>query len=89
MVAGLDRQATYAKLAEATLAINAGCPFIGSEAVTAGQLTKYALSSRFVAIHPDVYLPRGTVPTAKRRTIARVVLRVLVVSTLPAEPTAT
>ena len=30
VVAGLDRQATYAKLAEATLAINAGCPFVGS-----------------------------------------------------------
>ena len=30
VVAGLDRQATYAKLAEATLAINAGCPFIGT-----------------------------------------------------------
>jgi 4-nitrophenyl phosphatase len=30
VVAGLDRQATYAKLAEATLAINAGCPFVGT-----------------------------------------------------------
>lgn len=30
VVAGLDRNATYAKLAEATLAINAGCPFIGT-----------------------------------------------------------
>jgi 4-nitrophenyl phosphatase len=30
VVAGLDRTATYAKLAEATLAIGRGCPFIGS-----------------------------------------------------------
>jgi 4-nitrophenyl phosphatase len=30
VVAGLDRNATYAKLAEAVLAINAGCPFIGT-----------------------------------------------------------
>jgi 4-nitrophenyl phosphatase len=30
VVAGLDRTLTYAKLAEATLAIGRGCPFIGS-----------------------------------------------------------
>ena len=30
VVAGLDRNATYAKLAEAALAINAGCPFVGT-----------------------------------------------------------
>jgi hypothetical protein len=37
-----------------------GRPFIGSEAVASGRLTKYALHSRYAAIHPDVYLPRGT-----------------------------
>ncbi|MBV9640362.1 MAG: hypothetical protein JO330_12495 [Mycobacteriaceae bacterium] len=31
-------------------------PFIGSEAVAAGQLTPYALRSRFKAIYPDVYI---------------------------------
>jgi 4-nitrophenyl phosphatase len=30
VVAGLDRQATYARLAEATLAIRRGCPFIAT-----------------------------------------------------------
>mgnify|MGYP001767187777 CR=1 FL=1 len=30
VVAGLDRTLTYAKLAEATLAIGRGCPFVGS-----------------------------------------------------------
>lgn len=44
-----------------------GEPFLGSEAVAAGRSTKYALSSRFVAIHPDVYVPRGTALTAVPR----------------------
>ena len=38
--------------------------FIGSEALAAGRLTPYALRSRFVAIHPDVYLPRDEELTA-------------------------
>lgn len=42
-------------------------PFLGSEAVAAARLTKYALSSRFVAIHHDVYVPRGTQLTAVLR----------------------
>jgi hypothetical protein len=32
-----------------------GEPFMGSEAVASGQLTPYALRSRFVALHHDVY----------------------------------
>lgn len=47
-----------------------GKPFIGSEAVAAARLTKYALSSRFVAIHHDVYVPRGTRLTAVLRAEA-------------------
>ncbi|MEB3030376.1 hypothetical protein [[Mycobacterium] nativiensis] len=47
-----------------------GAPFIGSEAVAAARLTKYALSSRFVAIHPDVYVPRSTRLTAVLRAKA-------------------
>ncbi|WP_420108263.1 hypothetical protein [Mycolicibacter arupensis] len=35
-------------------------PFIGSEAVAGKRVSKYTLSSRFVAVHPDVYIPRGT-----------------------------
>lgn len=45
-------------------------PFLGSEAVAAARLTKYALSSRFVALHPDVYVPRGTQLTAVLRAKA-------------------
>lgn len=46
-------------------------PFIGSEAVAAGLVTKYALrSSRFLAMHPDVYVPTGTEPTAALRAHA-------------------
>ena len=33
-----------------------GEPFIGSEAVKSGALTRYQLRSRFVALHPDVYV---------------------------------
>ncbi|MCW2686187.1 MAG: hypothetical protein JWR37_1077 [Mycobacterium sp.] len=47
-----------------------GEPFIGSEAVASGRLTPYALRSRFVAIHPDVYAPKGTEPTAVIRARA-------------------
>lgn len=37
-----------------------GEPFVGSEAVRSGRLTAHALRTRYVAIHRDVYLPRGT-----------------------------
>lgn len=37
-----------------------GEPFIGSEAVASGRVTPYALRGRFVAIHRDVFVPRGT-----------------------------
>lgn len=45
-------------------------PFIASEAVASGIVTPYALRSRFVAIHPDVYLPAGTELTARSRARA-------------------
>jgi hypothetical protein len=35
-------------------------PFIGSEAVAAGDLTRYALRRDFVALHNDVYISKGT-----------------------------
>ncbi len=47
-----------------------GESFIGSEAVAARGLTKYVLSSRYTAIHPDVYLPRGSDITAVGRARA-------------------
>jgi hypothetical protein len=45
-------------------------PFIGSDAVASGRLTPYQLRSRFVALYPDVYLPRNTAPTASVRALA-------------------
>jgi hypothetical protein len=45
-------------------------PFIGSEAVTAGVLTRHALRRDFVALHQDVYLARGTAITPVLRAKA-------------------
>lgn len=45
-------------------------PFIGSEAVASGRVTPYALRSRHVAIHRDVFVPRGTDLTAVVRARA-------------------
>ena len=41
-----------------------GEPFIGSEALAAGTLTRHQLRTKFVAVHQDVYVPRGTRPNA-------------------------
>ncbi|WAJ47304.1 hypothetical protein OK015_13180 [Mycobacterium sp. Aquia_216] len=35
-------------------------PFLGSAALAAGELTRYHLRSRYVAVHRDVYIARGT-----------------------------
>lgn len=45
-------------------------PFIGSEAVAAGTLRPHQLRSRYRAVLPDVYAPRGTVLTQRERTEA-------------------
>lgn len=45
-------------------------PFIGSEALASGALTRYQLRSRFVALYPDVYVPPGTNLTAATRAHA-------------------
>ncbi|OBF72040.1 hypothetical protein A5750_17995 [Mycobacterium sp. 852002-51613_SCH5001154] len=45
-------------------------PFIGSEALASGALTRYRLRSRFVALHPDVYVERDTDLTAVTRAHA-------------------
>lgn len=45
-------------------------PFIGSEALAAGALTRHRLRTDFVAVHQDVYVPRGTRPTAIMRAKA-------------------
>lgn len=45
-------------------------PFLGSEAVTSGALTPYALRSRFVPIHRNIFIPRGAEITAVVRAKA-------------------
>ncbi|MGE2736289.1 hypothetical protein [Mycolicibacterium vaccae] len=45
-------------------------PFLGSEALAAGSVTRHALRTRFVAIHKDVYVLKGTRPTALDRAKA-------------------
>lgn len=45
-------------------------PFIGSEALATGTLTRYRLRSRFVALHPDVYVAHGRELTATTRACA-------------------
>jgi hypothetical protein len=47
-----------------------GAPFIGSEAVASGALTPYALRTRFMAIHRDVYVARDIELTAVVRAHA-------------------
>ena len=47
-----------------------GEPLIGSEALAAGTLTRHQLRSRFVAVHQDVYVEKGTLPTAVLRAKA-------------------
>lgn len=45
-------------------------PFIGSEAVSAGRISKYQLGRRFTAIHPDIYVPHDVVLTLDERALA-------------------
>jgi hypothetical protein len=45
-------------------------PFIGSEALAAGLLTRQQLRGRYKAIHPDVYAAKGVTLTAAARAIA-------------------
>jgi hypothetical protein len=47
-----------------------GEPFVGSEALASGRLTPYALRSRFVAVHRDVYIQANTPLTALTRAKA-------------------
>ncbi|MCG7610705.1 MULTISPECIES: endonuclease domain-containing protein [Mycobacterium] len=47
-----------------------GDPFVGSEAVASGVLTRHQLRTRFVAIHRDIYVAKGTRPTALLRAKA-------------------
>lgn len=42
-------------------------PFLGAEAVRAGLLRKHELRSKYTALFPGVYLPRGAEPTFEQR----------------------
>jgi hypothetical protein len=45
-------------------------PFIGSEALAAGELTRHELRTRYDAIHPDVYVAKPVSLTAATRAMA-------------------
>ena len=45
-------------------------PFIGSEAIAAGTLTRHALRRDFVALHQDVYVEKGADVTPRLRATA-------------------
>lgn len=45
-------------------------PFLGSEALAAGRMTRHALRSRYTAIHQDVYIARDVEVTATVRAKA-------------------
>lgn len=47
-----------------------GDPFVGSQALASGALTRHELRTRFRAIHRDIYIARDTRPTALLRAKA-------------------
>lgn len=47
-----------------------GDPFVGSEALASGALTRHELRTRFTSVHRDIYVARGTGPTALLRAKA-------------------
>jgi AbiEi antitoxin C-terminal domain len=47
-----------------------GGPFLGSEALADGRVTRNALRRQFVSLYPDVYVPRNVAVTAKVRAKA-------------------
>ncbi|WP_428340497.1 hypothetical protein [Mycobacterium sp.] len=45
-------------------------PFLGSEALASGRLTRHKLRANFAALHPDVYISRATELSAQTRARA-------------------
>jgi Arc/MetJ family transcription regulator len=45
-------------------------PFIGTEALAAGTVNRYQLSTRYTAVHRNVYVPVGAELTAKDKALA-------------------
>jgi hypothetical protein len=50
--------------------VEAGKPFIGSEALAAGELTRHQLRTRYRAAFPNVYFGRDVRPSLQQRTAA-------------------
>jgi hypothetical protein len=50
--------------------VDAGQPFIGSEALAAGELTRHQLRTRYRAAFPNVYFGRDVAPSLQQRTAA-------------------
>jgi hypothetical protein len=45
-------------------------PFIGSEALASGEVNWHQLRKRYCALFPGVYLPMGSQPSVRQRTVA-------------------
>ncbi|MFI5510199.1 endonuclease domain-containing protein [Mycobacterium sp. NPDC051804] len=45
-------------------------PFIGTEAIAAGTVNRYRLTTRYEAVHRNVYVPRGHVLTPVQKAVA-------------------
>ncbi len=47
-----------------------GEPFVGSEALARGAVSRHQLRTRYTAVFPNVYLPRRPEPTLEQRIAA-------------------
>src|ERR1700722_5934157 len=50
--------------------VDVGKPFVGSEALAAGELTRHQLRTRYRAALPDVYFARDVAPSLQQRAAA-------------------
>jgi hypothetical protein len=50
--------------------VDTGEPFIGSEALTGGLMTRHQLRTRYRAVFPNVYLGKDITPSLGQRTVA-------------------
>jgi hypothetical protein len=45
-------------------------PFIGSEALAAGEVSRHELATYYRAIMPNVYVDKRVLPSLRQRTVA-------------------
>lgn len=50
--------------------MTSGQPFIGSDAIASGQVRKHHLRTRYTAVFPDIYVPKGAELTLRDRATA-------------------